>query len=298
VGLSPDGSYVITTCDETIKGTRLDDGGNVFRLVDDVQERVTSWAIRPPTGLNLVSTGSQGRMLLTWDLVSGTVIRRVRGHDQQPILAMEFDRQGRWLATGAADGTVRVWDADGGFCTHHFKAHRTVVTALRFHPDADRAIVFSSSDDGTISVCDLRDKTCRATLDGHTSSVRSLDVSPCGRWLISAARDKTLQVWDWEAKTLKKLLAVMEPLEAACVMSRDDARRPDNATAVVSTRRRSKSKGSTTTTKTADGGSDDLLAGLWTAVAGEKGSIRVFDLATSECVLTQSAQGTSVTDMM
>ena len=48
---------------------------------------------------------------------------------------------------------MRVWDADGGFCTHAFTGHAGPVTALAFHP-ADLAL-FSGGADGTVRGWDL-----------------------------------------------------------------------------------------------------------------------------------------------
>lgn len=37
---------------------------------------------------------------------------------------MACDASGGLLASAGADRSVRVWDVDGGFCTHSFAGHR------------------------------------------------------------------------------------------------------------------------------------------------------------------------------
>lgn len=54
-----------------------------------------------------------------------------------------MDTSGGLLASGSAAKEVRVWDVEGGFCTHSFKHHKGVVTSLLFHPDPHRLLVSS-----------------------------------------------------------------------------------------------------------------------------------------------------------
>lgn len=46
-----------------------------------------------------------------------------QGH-RAPIADLAVDSSGGLLASAGADRSVRVWDVDGGFCTHSFTGHR------------------------------------------------------------------------------------------------------------------------------------------------------------------------------
>lgn len=59
--------------------------------------------------------------------------------------------------------------------------------------------------DGTVRVWDLSTGLCRHTLQGHTSLVGLLGLSPS--YLVSAAADSTLRVWDPESGELRHTLA-------------------------------------------------------------------------------------------
>ena len=125
-------------------------------------------------------------------------------------MAMDFDSTGAFLATGASDSGVRVWDVAKGFCTHSFRGHKGVISCVRFHPDPNRWTLFTASDNGEIRVWDLLARACTAVLASHVSSVRSLDISPDGYSLLSAGRDQVLTLWNLRTNTLEKTLPIFE----------------------------------------------------------------------------------------
>lgn len=133
-------------------------------------------------------------------------------------MEMACHPSGGLLATGGADRKVLVWDVDGGFCTHYFKAHKGVVSSILFHPDPSKPLLFSGSDDATVQVWDLSTKKCSATLNGHLSTVTSMAVSEDGGTLVSTGRDKVVMLWDLNDYSCKKTVLTYEALEAVCVI--------------------------------------------------------------------------------
>ncbi|KAI5281589.1 U3 small nucleolar RNA-associated protein 13, partial [Ascosphaera acerosa] len=147
------------------------------------------------------------------------------------------------LATGAADGSVKVWDLRRGFATHTFHGHGGVVSALRFfqqthhghqnnHRPADGRVfkndpqsrsqvathgfrLASGSEDGKVRVWDLHRRKPLATLDAHVSVVRAIAYAPADDVLLTASRDKTLIVWDAATWKLRRLIPALESVEAA-----------------------------------------------------------------------------------
>ena len=47
----------------------------------------------------------------------------MQGH-RAPVAHMAVDGSGGLLATASADKSAKVWDIEGGFCTHSFTGHR------------------------------------------------------------------------------------------------------------------------------------------------------------------------------
>ncbi|KAF5930773.1 hypothetical protein HYC85_031646 [Camellia sinensis] len=184
--VSSDGSFLICACNDTIK---IVDSSNssIKSTIEGDSEPITALALSPDN--TFLFSASHSRQIRVWDLSSLKCLRSWKGHEG-PVMGMACDASGGLLATAGADRKVLVWDIDGGFCTHFFKGHKGVVTSIMFHPDPNRLILFSGSDDATVRVWDLATKKCIATLDKHFSAVTSMAVSEDGWSLLSAGRDK------------------------------------------------------------------------------------------------------------
>ncbi|KAH8485143.1 hypothetical protein H0E87_026790, partial [Populus deltoides] len=115
---------------------------------------------------------------------------------------MACHASGGLLATAGADRKVLVWDVNGGFCTHYFKGHKDVVTTLMFHPDTNKTLLFSGSADATVRVWDLLAKA----------------VSEDGWTLLTAGRDKVVNLWDLHDYVFKMTIPTYEVLEGLCAV--------------------------------------------------------------------------------
>lgn len=98
----------------------------------------------------------------------------------------------RWIASGAFDGAVRVWERESGKLAATLEGHDDGVTALAFLPDG---LLASASRDQRVRVWNPERTECLSVLHGHDAWVTRLGVSAEGR-LVSVGEDSRLCQWD------------------------------------------------------------------------------------------------------
>ncbi|KAJ4912191.1 Transducin family protein / WD-40 repeat family protein [Raphanus sativus] len=217
--VSSDGSFIVCACGDAINIVDASDS-SVKSTIEGESDALTALALSPDDKL-LFSAG-HSRQIRVWDLETSKCIRTWKGHEG-PVMGMACHASGGLLATAGSDRKVLVWDVDGGFCTHYFKGHKGVVSSVLFHPDLNKNVLISGSDDATVRVWDLMakntEKKCLAILDKHFSAVSSIALSEDGLTLLSAGRDKVVNVWDLQDYSCKTTVATYEVLEAVTTVS-------------------------------------------------------------------------------
>ncbi|KIO30705.1 hypothetical protein M407DRAFT_222909 [Tulasnella calospora MUT 4182] len=303
--VSSDGRSLVTCVDDEVVLTDVDSASETCRFKGDTTP-VTALAITPSnTHLIVVYTSLALRIyelpspsLSTEPPTSSTSshipwVRQIaRAHDG-PVHVLAVDPTSSYVASGSADGHVKVWDIHRGYVTHHFGGHGGVVSALAF--DFQKASTTSStptkkkidsadataawknmrlvtgSVDSRVRIFDLKLQRTDpiAILEGHISVPRSLSVSSDGKWLVTAGRDSVILVWDLHSAfsthapstkkgtrvevKLAKTIPVLERVEAAGILS------------------------------AMDGGEEK---GLKVFTAGEKAVVKVWDVNSGKVTLT------------
>ncbi|KAF8422886.1 WD40-repeat-containing domain protein [Tirmania nivea] len=232
VALDKDSRFLVTTLDEDVLIVDYDSGDELARMEGD-GESVTTLALNPQATLLAIFSRSQSMRIYslvctpstptTKATVAATLLRSVKAHSA-PVHIAETDSTGTLLATGGAEGLVKVWDMKGGFVTHNFRGHGGVVSALKFYSPirsdgktgsaASGWKLASGADDTKIRIWDLLKRSCVAVLESHVSVVRGLDWSDDGRVLVSGSRDKVICLWDTKSWKLRNTIPVLEEVEA------------------------------------------------------------------------------------
>ncbi|MFC9928778.1 trypsin-like peptidase domain-containing protein [Streptomyces sp. NPDC127190] len=138
--------------------------------------------------------------------------RRLAGHTQ-PVTSVAFSRNGRILATGSYDHTVRLWDITTGRHLRTLTGHTAKVEAVAFSPDGHT--LATGSDDNTARIWDTTTGKRIRTLTGHKDWVTSVAFSPDGRTVATGSLDSTARLWDpATGRTLRTFVGHSNSVEA------------------------------------------------------------------------------------
>eukprot|EP00866_Antonospora_locustae_P001858 jgi/Antlo1/1858/2297 len=119
-----------------------------------------------------------------------------------------------YLATSGASGIIKIVNVSE-YCFDGFlRGHGGSVTDLKAHT-RDGKIIFSASEDTTVRMWNSRSKKCLAIFGGfvgHKDYVLSIDVSICGKRLVSSGTDCTIKLWNIPVPHDECLVSVYIPI--------------------------------------------------------------------------------------
>jgi WD40 repeat protein len=140
VTVGDDGLISMRKHREELWRVKYDDG---TRAVDFTPDNRHIWVGKAEMGDNLVLI----------DASNGARLERLAGHSDW-INALRISPDGRWMATGSDDHTVRIWDLQTKSLKHTLKGHEDEVNAVAWHPDSRMLAV--TADDGRLTVWDTQ----------------------------------------------------------------------------------------------------------------------------------------------
>jgi WD40 repeat protein/predicted Ser/Thr protein kinase len=118
--------------------------------------------------------------------------------------SLAFSKDGKYLVTGRANGSIDVWEVRTRQKVDTLRQHNGWISVLAFSPDGQT--LASASADQTIVLWSLEKRTSLATLKGHSHEVWALAYSPDNQTLASGSGDETIKFWNANARRTDEIL--------------------------------------------------------------------------------------------
>jgi WD40 repeat protein len=108
------------------------------------------------------------------------------------VLSLDQSPNNDFLATGADDGSIKLWKRGGKYITN-FSGHKLGLLDLKFSSDSQ--LLFSSSNDKTIRIWDINSRKCIDTLISN-SLVVEIEIYENNNYLLASYDDGSIGIWD------------------------------------------------------------------------------------------------------
>ena len=141
-------------------------------------------------GARFVTSSAADRSTVIRDTATLRPLRRLQGGGTPSALSPN----GRVVAFGAADGSVRLLDLHTGKLRVATGRHDAAVTDLHFTRDS--RTLLTAGGDGRVEAWNVADARRIATFSGHGGSVSRVAIAPDGRTAYSAGEDGTVIAFD------------------------------------------------------------------------------------------------------
>lgn len=184
---------------------------------------------------NTVLAASKSLQLFFFSVLTRKKIRTVKAHIS-PVICVSINKNDALAATGAADGTIRIWDINGGFIKFNLTGHNGLVSALAFGSGCSEDYLASGDEDGTLRIWNTSNGVCITRARDHASVIRGITFDELGSQLFSGARDKMLNVYNInnaekskgkQTIKLKRSMLVNESIESIILIPNNSTMRDE-----------------------------------------------------------------------
>lgn len=125
-------------------------------------------------------------------------LKRIAGH-KEPIHALGFTQDGRFLLSGSWDRSVKVWDVRTCKEVNCFAGpFRSGVAALAVHPTESVVAIGCGAGDGIVRLWSLSSGLQERSLIGHKDGVEGIAFSHNGKRIATASIDGTIRIWNFK----------------------------------------------------------------------------------------------------
>ena len=168
-------------------------GEEVDLILWDIRIRPRGRALSPDGTIFAFGTPFGHGDIVLLDAHTGKYVKILGGHTED-VGSLAFSPDGKTLASGSGDNTIRLWDVATGDTLKTLTEHTGVVDSVVFSPDGK---TLASGDRArTIRLWDVATGTLQPTLTVDTGDFYSVVFSPDGKTLAGRGYANTIRLWD------------------------------------------------------------------------------------------------------
>lgn len=151
------------------------------------------WTVDCSPAGRTFATGSEDGAVRMWDMDTGHCLTTLLGYSNK-TWSLAFSSDPSLLVAANEDGLVRVWDTREAQTRFELRGHESRVWAVTCSPDGRWTA--SASDDLTVRLWDMSSGVCRHIMRGHVDWIRSVAFDAESRLVASAGEDGKILIWD------------------------------------------------------------------------------------------------------
>lgn len=131
---------------------------------------------------------------------AGECLKTIFAEGNPPVSSVRYSPNGRFILVNTLDDTIRLWNASNpSRCVKTYRGHhnRRFCVFSAFSVTHGKYIV-SGSEDNSVYLWDLQDRSVIQRLSGHTDAVLSVSCHPTRNTIASggSSNDKMVRLWE------------------------------------------------------------------------------------------------------
>ncbi len=218
IAFSSDGkTFAYTHTHESTIRIRDTQSLKLKKILTENMEFVYSYRITLSPDGRTLATLYPSLPIYVWDVTAGNLknvlkgykvtsrsnrhLNRIRIANHSVVDSVAFSPDGKTLANGSRDGTIRLWNIDSGKLKKRLIEHKDFINGPAFSPDGKK--LASGSEDGLILVWNLETGTHKALLAERMGSISCVAFSRDGKMLAGGNTDGNIHLFDVATGTPK-----------------------------------------------------------------------------------------------
>lgn len=151
-----------------------------------------------------------GGQILTYAEEQG-LYATLSGHTKR-VNTIQVTPDGKYIVTGGADSTIRIWDFKTLKCIRTITEQRNVILSIALA--ANGSYIISGGMESLGRVWDFKTGLLLRTLGGHSIEIRAVAYSKAKNYLATGSTDRTVLVWNFASGSCLKRITNKMPVIA------------------------------------------------------------------------------------